>query len=310
MQGGVGALPESLASPSYEQYLPVPTHIVSGVPFAAPQGNAMPIERRHAARPPEMGRRVFDIRVADATVERAAAGILVDRMYATRGYLSAGVPVPAGDHRITLVASEGDSTIGTITMTADHGGRLLVEDLFGAEVAVLRARGLRLCEFTKLAIDGAVRSRRVLASLFHAAYLYAGPIWGQHRLLIEVNPRHVGYYRRMLGFRALSDVRTNARVDAPAVLMMLDLNHARERIAAVGGTHEAATDDERSLYPWFFGPDEERAIIERARRLRHAIAPPRPIATAAPGGMRIAEAHAAARALAPRPRPDAGTRCP
>jgi hypothetical protein len=254
----------------------------------------MPIERRKALRPPEFGRRVFDIRVADASVDRAEAGILVDRMYATRGYLTGGLPAPACDHRITLVASEGDTTIGTITMTADRGDGLLVDQLFGDEVAVLRARGLRLCEFTKLAIDGAVRSRRVLASLFHAAYIHAHPIWGMHRLLIEVNPRHVGYYRRMLGFRAMSDVRINARVDAPAVLMTLDLHHARSRIAAVGGTHDAAAADDRSLYPWFFSPDEELAIIERARQLRRATAAPRPLA-----GTPIALAGSAALALSP-----------
>jgi hypothetical protein len=246
----------------------VPSKIVIGVPFEAPTDEIpQPLftERRNKPRPREYGRRVFDIQVADGGGERGDASLLIDRMYATRGYLSSGLPPGADDDRITLVASEAALTIGTITMGFDNDDGLLVDDLFGEEVDALRAGGLRLCEFTKLAVDAAVRSRRVLASLFHAAYIYALPIKSADRILIEVNPRHVGYYRRMLGFQALSEPRINRRVLAPAVLMMLDLAHARARIAALGGQHDEAALDERSLYPWFFGAQEERAIIERAR---------------------------------------------
>jgi hypothetical protein len=248
----------------------VPSKIVTGIPFdASSVPEVQPcIERRTHPRDSEFGRRVFDIQVADGGRDRSQASVLIDRMYATRGYLSSGLPPGADDDRITLVASEASLTIGTITMAFDRADGLLVDDLFGPEVDALRERGLRLCEFIKLAIDGAVRSRRVLASLFHAAYIYALPIKGADRLLIEVNPRHVGYYRRMLGFRALSEARINRRVDAPAVLMMLDLSHARAQIALLGGLQTDAPADERSLYPWFFSTAEEAQIVARARTHR------------------------------------------
>ena len=248
----------------------MPSKIVIGVPFEAPLDSPdLPfVERRSAPRNSEFGRRVFDIQVADGGGERSDASLLIDRMYATRGYLSSGLPPGADDDRITLVASEAGLTIGTITMGFDGSDGLMVDDLFGAEVDALRARGLRLCEFTKLAIDGAVRSRRVLASLFHAAYIYALPIKGADRLLIEVNPRHVGYYRRMLGFQALSEAKINRRVDAPAVLMMLDLSHAQAQIALLGGLQCDAAPEERSLYPWFFSGAEEQQIVARARAHR------------------------------------------
>jgi hypothetical protein len=189
-------------------------------------------------------------------------------MYATRGYLSSAMPNRAPDNRITLVASEDDATIGTITMGFDIGEGLLVDQLFGTEVAALRQQGLQLAEFTKLAIDGAARSPRVLASLFHAAYIFAHPIKRADRLLIEVNPRHVGYYRRMLGFERLTDARLNPRVHAPAVLMALDLHHAQRQIALHGGSHGGGRAGERSLYPWFFATDHADEIVERARAHR------------------------------------------
>jgi hypothetical protein len=240
--------------------------IVAGVPFETPTAPAVPVERRRTPHHSDFGQRVFDIRIADSGHQRAEASILIDRMYATRGYLSSALPNRAPDNRITLVASEADETIGTITLGFDSGQGLLVDQLFGAEVAALRAQGLQLAEFTKLAIDGAARSQRVLASLFHAAYIFAHPIKRADRLLIEVNPRHVGYYRRMLGFERLTDARLNPRVKAPAVLMALDLRHAQRQIGLHGGSHGPS--GERSLYPWFFAQSHADAILARARAHR------------------------------------------
>ena len=211
-------------------------------------------------------RRVYDIRVADCDEQRDQAGILIDRMYATRGYLSNGLSKRADDRRITLVASEADAVIGTLTLGFDRAPGLLVDELFGDQTDALRDSGLFLCEFTKLAIDGGMRSRRLIASLFHAAYIFAHLVMKADRLLIEVNPRHVGYYRRMLGFQPIGAPRLNPRVDAPAVLMALDLKHARRQIDTIGGTALAGQADTRSLYPFFFAPGEERDILERAER--------------------------------------------
>jgi hypothetical protein len=274
--------------------------IVSGVPFEAPVAPALPVERRKAPHHPDHGQRLFDIRIADSGHERADASILINRMYATRGYLSTALPNRAPDNRITLVASEAEVTIGTITMGFDYGQGLLVDQLFGPEVAALRDRGLRLAEFTKLAIDGAARSKRVLASLFHAAHIFAHPIKRADRLLIEVNPRHVGYYRRMLGFERLSDGRINPRVNAPAVLMALDLQHAQRQIARHGGTEREDRLEGRSLYPWFFAPDHADAISARARdHLARRSEPRGPACASSPPWRRASAAPLAGAAPAP-----------
>jgi hypothetical protein len=129
----------------------------------------------------------------------------------------------------------------------------------------LRSGGHRVCEFTKLAIDGAARSKRVLATLFHVAYLYAYRVMGFDCLLIEVNPRHVNYYSRILGFTVLASSRMNLRVNAPAVLMRLDFSHTAEQIARFGGQPQLSA-TERSLYPYSFSPEEEAGIVARIRR--------------------------------------------
>jgi hypothetical protein len=75
--------------------------------------------------------------------------------------------------RVTLTACEHDEVMGTITVGFDAHERLFVDELFRDEVECRCAGRRKVCEFTKLAMDGMVRSRRVLASLFHVAYIYA-----------------------------------------------------------------------------------------------------------------------------------------
>lgn len=216
------------------------------------------------APPPEgtIARRLFTIRAADSFGQRSLANILVNRMYATRGYHTSSLLKSADSNRITLIAGESDAVIGTITIGFDSEQGLLVDDLFREETDALRRAGRELCEFTKLAMDGVVKSKRVLASLFHVAYIIAHRLNDFDNLMIEVNPRHVLYYQRMLGFDVLGPERLNQRVNAPAVLLSLDLAHARREISEFGGRQDLAS-REKSLYPYFFSPGEEGGIIKR-----------------------------------------------
>ena len=217
--------------------------------------------------------RLFKIRAADSSGQRSSASILINRMYATRGYPSNPLPAHAVPDRITLTASDHEKVMGTISIGFDSPIGLLCDELYQDEINQLRDKGWRVCEFTKLAIDSVVKSKRVLASLFHVAYVYAHRIKGFHRLLIEVNPRHVRYYQRMLGFEAWGPRRMNRRVSAPAVLLMLDFNHARDQIGLLGG-HSELIETERSLYPYFFSVPEEAGIVGRLHRTDPSYAPP------------------------------------
>ena len=212
----------------------------------------------------EVGRRLYRIRSADTGGQRSSASILINRMYATRGYASRPLADQDSPTRITLVASDHESTVATISVSFDSSDGLQVDTLFSQEVDALRQAGRLVCEFTTLAIDQFVRSRRVLASLFNVAYLYAHRVMGFDTLLIEVNPRHVLYYERMLGFKVMAPQRHSLRVGAPAVLLGINLSYIREqgeRFATLSGESK-----ERSLYPDWFSPSEEEAIFRRLTR--------------------------------------------
>lgn len=216
----------------------------------------------------EVGRRLYKIRSADSGGQRSSASILINRMLATRGYASRPLPDQSSPTRITLVASDHESTVATITVGFDSPDGLHVDTLFAQEVDALRDAGRLVCEFTTLAIDQVVRSRRVLASLFNVAYLYAHRVMGFDTLLIEVNPRHVLYYECMLGFKVMAPQRHSPRVGAPAVLLGINLSYIREQGERFAGL--SGTSPERSLYPDWFSPMEEEAIFRRLTRSKDA----------------------------------------
>ena len=107
-------------------------------------------------------------------------------------------------------------------------------------------------------------SQRVLAAMFHVAFIQAHRIRGCDNLLIEVNPRHRRFYETKLGFEVIGPVRTNQRVNAPALLLSLDLWQAQARVVEFGG-RPAASANERSLYPYAFSTQEEAGIVARLR---------------------------------------------
>ena len=217
-------------------------------------------------RPESAEGKVFKIRGADSAGQRSSANVLIRRRYAWRGYGASSLPAAQLSNRITLTATDHNVTIGTISVGLDGSNALEAEATFADEIDALRAAGHRLCEFTKLAVDTLAASRRVLASLFHVAYLLAHRIHNHDTLIIEVNPRHVAYYRRLLGCTVLGTARNNLKVEAPAVLLTLDMHYAREQIARHAGTTGTAGENQRTLYPLFFSALEEDGIIARLRR--------------------------------------------
>lgn len=182
----------------------------------------------------------FKVQAAHSDPQHDAAGELVERRYAERGYRSISRKAVRCGHELTLVADENNVTVATLTIGFDNPRGLCIDALFADEVNALRAAGARLCEFTRLAMDQIDRSTNVLASLFETAYVYAHRVMGFDKLLIEVNPRHVRYYERMYGFSVIGPVRHNVRVDAPAVLMCLDFAAVHARIASPGSAGEAS----------------------------------------------------------------------
>jgi hypothetical protein len=216
----------------------------------------------------------FAIHAARDPHHRRSVRALAAKRYAQRGYQVSDPSPEIERHLLTLRAESEDRTVGTMGIRVDSEHGLNADLVFSEEVAAMRDAGRSLCEFTQLALDNhEVPSKHVLAALFHTAYIHAHYVTGAKWLVIEVNPRHVAYYRRMLGFRVSAEERPNPRVQAPAVLMTLDFDFVQQQVETYGGRPELISQT-RTLYPYFYAPEEEATILSRMRGMTNAPAIP------------------------------------
>ena len=166
---------------------------------------------------------------------------LVQRQYLSRGYRVEGneaadnSPAPNRPRHVILARRSGQ-VVGTITLGLDSPAGLLVEESNRQPIEAARAEGKRLGEVVRLAVDDAAssRSKAVLASLFNAAH----GLMVLHRLddtYIEVNPRHVPFYRRALCFKVAGEPSVCPRVGAPSVLLQLPVNELSQKISQLEG---------------------------------------------------------------------------
>ncbi|WP_197075415.1 N-acyl amino acid synthase FeeM domain-containing protein [Sphingomonas sp. Ag1] len=201
------------------------------------------------------------VRLADTKGQRNAATLLLNRMYAWRGY---------GDHHAisdkpthtTFTASNAREMLGTITLAVDSAGGLGVDKLFKEEVDQFRSvPGTRVCELTRFAFDTNKPSKPMLATLFHLIFIYGQRVFACTDLFIEVNPRHVRFYEIMLGFTRVGDLKMNDAVSAPSQLLWLSVSDIRRRVDNHKNSNDARS--RRSLYAYFFSPKEEDGLFGR-----------------------------------------------
>ena len=213
-------------------------------------------------------RQQFWIRVADTKERREQAGLLVDRMYAWRGYTHENI-IRNTPHTITLVSYGRDGrVIGTITIGMGAPEEpLLAEENYPEEIAALRAGGKKVAEFNGLAVDAEIRSKLVVARLFHIAMLYPYGLYDYTDCVIEVSPAHARFYERMLEFDRLGTERVCPRVNTTGVLMHKNFAEAAEKIARVGGLLDKSGD--HSLYSYGFSPQDAEGILGRLRRMQN-----------------------------------------
>ncbi len=210
------------------------------------------------------GPRRFKITATDPQSRRSVLSSLLKGRLGWRSTPGSGLPAQQATQGFTLAATLHSHTIGSLTVGFDGVAKLSADGAFANEVQALRNQGQRLCEFSQLAIDPTVGTKRVLAALFHVGYIVAHRLRGYDTLLIEVNPRHMRYYERMLGCRVLGQARINRRADVPAVLLSVEFAYIMTQIGEFGGRPETAA-TEQSLYPFAFSLSEEAGIISHMK---------------------------------------------
>lgn len=268
MRSFVPGSEEDLMKPRTSEDEEVIATFLTGVPRTSP---LVPMSLPEGGPPPEekvTERQQFWIRVADTKERREQAGLLVDRMYAWRGYTHENI-LRETPHTITLVSYGRDGrVIGTVSIGMDApGDPLIAEEGYPAEIAALRAQGKRIAEFNGLAVDSEIRSKLVVARLFHIAMLYPYGLYGYTDCVIEVTPAHARFYERMLEFDRLGNERICPRVNTTGVLMHKEFAAAAEKIARVGGLLDKG---DHTLYSYGFSPKDAEGILGRLRRMQES----------------------------------------
>jgi hypothetical protein len=165
--------------------------------------------------------------LANTRARREQCDKLVNAMYEWRGYGAQRETHEPSMYEVTLLASRDEEVIGTLTISRDSPTGIPADGLYKDEIDAYRRAGASVCEITRLAMDPARRSKEALDELFYHAYIHAGICGGATDVFIEVNPRHVAFYKRLLKFSQIGEEKTCERVNAPAILL-------HQKIAAVG----------------------------------------------------------------------------
>ncbi|MBD9394547.1 N-acetyltransferase [Acidovorax sp. ACV01] len=210
----------------------------------------------------ELKSKGFKIRIARRpSVLQDALGLL-NRRYRQRGY--GFQTLTMSPERMTIVAYEGQQVIGTLTVQLDHGRGLLSDECFREQLDRFRADGAALCEFTKLATAPQAPAPATLASMFHVAFIFAHQVSGATHAVVEVNPRHVSFYTRVLGFAPHGTPQSNPRVKAPGVLLVADFQHIGQQLLA-RNAHGSGSGETPPFFSHSFSNAEEKGIRNRIK---------------------------------------------
>lgn len=211
-------------------------------------------------------RKGYSIYLINSLKQRIKVSTLIKHMYAWRGYCTKDTSVfSSNPFQITFAAYNKQTILGTITLTIDSDKGLLADQHYKQEVNNFRKKNRIICEVSKLALNFNSNSKEILASLFHVSYIYAHYIFGAQDALIEINPRHALFYKRVMGFRQVGAIRTCQRVNAPAVLLHLDRDHIRDQITTQVGCF--ARHSKKSIYCYFLSEHEEESVIDRIKQM-------------------------------------------
>lgn len=204
----------------------------------------------------------FTIRRADSRASRERAWSLVHRRYLDKGYAAPGdTPWRATVHDMeagtrTFFTETGPQAnlLATFTLVADGPLGLLMDGGWKASLDELRSQGRRLREATKLAVADTEAGDGIahLMPLFRVALLESRRCQATD-ILLTVNPRHRGFYKKVLGFTELAPAQALASVlGAPGVPLRFDLLAAPEFFRG-GSTH---------LYQYFYENANEAKTLE------------------------------------------------
>jgi hypothetical protein len=165
-----------------------------------------------------------------------------------------------------MVQDKNKEIAGSLTLVFDEDGKLPVEKIYSEETKAIRAAGNKIMETSRLVISQEYRNEKeVLQLLLNYMLIYTHYVKGYTSMLIQVNPRHKIYYKSLLKYDEIGAEKSCPTVqNAPAVLLHLPIKRYQEEINRCN-TIADQSKKERSLYPYFLKPAQEKLVAEYLR---------------------------------------------
>lgn len=203
--------------------------------------------------------KIADSQTSFKKVFELAYQVYQDKGYSQNRQLKMEV-LPIDAHSDTLIAfmeNDNNEVVASLTLYFDGNLFLPADNIFYDELNLLRAEGVKFAEVSRFVIkQNYQHQKEILVGLFNTFYIHAFRVMNIDEFIIEVNPRHVDYYRKILGFTQFSEVKECPRVNnAPAVL----LRGNSEKYLKVVDKGEF---EKRMLYNSFMPKSKEKAVIE------------------------------------------------
>jgi len=147
---------------------------------------------------------IYTICLATKEEEIQETKKIISKMYEWREYeVSYSTPISLNDsHQRIIILKKNDVIVGTATIRVDSENGLLIDESYLEAANKFRSEGKRICEITKLAIDFETQSKNATMALYKMVCFYALSM-GVTDYLIEINPRHSVFYRRLFGFKKI-----------------------------------------------------------------------------------------------------------
>ena len=223
----------------------------------------------HYSKPKE-----FTVKVANSLQAREKVFHLAYQVYLDKGFIKKNAQEwlvnnydAVNETVILMVEDEFKQIAGTLTLVFDNSIRLPAEKIYSEEINLLRAKGERLLETSRLAINPEYRNtKEVLQLLLNYMLIYAHYVRKYSAMIIEVNPRHKTYYKSLMKFDEIGAEKSCPFVqNAPAVLLHLPLERYQSEIHRCTKLSDKNT-KERSLYPYFLQPEQEKLVAHYLQR--------------------------------------------
>ncbi len=187
---------------------------------------------------------------------------------ARRSDAEASFPGAARDPFLfSFLAHNEGRLAGSMGVRLDSRRGLAADDLYRDELDQLRGAAQKLAELVQVSVDMNSVPRRVLAGLFHAAYLFAGPVRACDYCVLVADARHADFFYSSLGFDFVGDERLSIRTGTKMALLAAHLPTVIEALARVGGRPGLATGDP-TLFSHGFSSEEVTGVIRRLKAIR------------------------------------------